>query len=638
MAQSALKSIFARTKREPSTTTIVLSSLLRLPSKPFNFDQATKTKTVEKLLSKVEDSALLGLIPLFSHLLASPNTEDSVAAAASRRMVADQMVSVIRSKQNKVGPKTNKSAGLTAFVREVLSLFAEHAYFVREAESSAREHNIHPAITPSSREMFRSRIFSCMTHILSKFAQPAIFSYELVMYIRSMSQEPSNLRFLFKADDAIKKIIDKAFATLDKIHSKRVSSTDSRERLLSVFQLLFSLTVLQVFNGETEAVKVLEELKASYSQLLKHKHKIEQGNSDALVEILLSFVSRPSLLFRHLAQQVFSTCTSDISHHGLQSILRVCAPALSDMPYIPYLLTKDKVLETTESLAGQEEIFVVEDEGKGAESEDHSSDVSDFGMVEAHVISNSSTRLSDEDDAYSHESADEELAQFDSKLALALHRRPATDGLSTSDSDRCSSEDMNDEQMEALDEHIAKIFRERKIQVSRKTRNKDAVEAILNFKCRVLELLGIYIKHQHTNALAFELLNPLLTVVRTTKGPLVSSKACDVIRDFSKVCTSKSQPRISDSKAIMELLRNVHRQASQHGSKAYGTACSQASLLLVKVLMTHNRDNLEAIEALYGQTHLGFMRNPSASHVRASFFTEWLDWSVTARNSKLYVP
>ena len=302
------------------------------------------------------------------------------------------------------------------------------------------------------------------------------------------------------------------------------------------------------------------------------------------------------------------------------------------------MLTKDKVLETTESLAGQEKIFVGEDEEEGADSaEDYSSAVSDSSMVEPHVKSNSSAHLSNEDDAYSDESANEELAAFDSKLALALRTRPATDSFSTSDSERGSGEVMNDEQMESLDEHLAMIFRERKIQASRRTRKKDAVEAILNFKCRALELLGLYIKHQNANALALELFSPLLTVIRTTKGPLVSSKACNVIRDFSKLCTPKSQPPISDSNEIMELLRNVHRQASQSGSKAYGTACSQASLLLVKVLITRNRDNLESIEAVYGQTHLAFMRDPSASHIRASFFTEWLDWSVTARNSKLYV-
>ena len=248
-----------------------------------------------------------------------------------------------------------------------------------------------------------------------------------------------------------------------------------------------------------------------------------------------------------------------------------------------------------------------------------------------------SIELSDTEDANSTEGADEELAAFNAELANALRTRPALDGLPASDSDEHSDEDMNDEQMEALDEHLEKIFRERKVQVSKRNRTKYAVETIQNFKCRVLELLGVYVKRQHMDALALELLKPLLTVIRTTKSPIVSGKAYDVMRDFSKLCTPKNCPTLSDSKEVVELLRDVHRQASKNGSKAYGAACSHASLLLVKILTTQRRDNLEAIETMYGQTHLEFMKGPSASHVRASFFTDWFNWSVTARNSQLHV-
>ncbi|KAL8829756.1 MAG: hypothetical protein Q9191_001825 [Dirinaria sp. TL-2023a] len=628
VAQNALRSIFARVDQEHSATILILKGLSGTPSALLNFDQVTKTKTLERLLSKVENGALLDLIPLLSQLLACQNTQDDVAAAASRRMVADQIVAHIRSRQNVVAQDIDGSIELTAFVRRVLSLFAEYAYFVREADPLANDQKTIPPISASSREMFRSRILSCMTHILAKYAQPGEFSYELITYIRLKAQKPENARFLFESDDAIKRIIDKAFVTLDKIHSKSLSSTGPRQRLLNAFQLLYSLTALQVYNGETEAVEVLDELKASYDQLLKHKHKFEKSNSDALVEILLSFVSRPSLLFRRLAQQVFPVCTYDISRHGLQSMLKIWYSVVAD---------KNQVLETRESLAGHGEIFAVDDEEQGSESEeDPSSDVSAAGMVEAVLEPKASTELSNDDDADSSEGADEELVAFNTELAHTLRTQPVLDGVPASDSNEHSDEDMNDEQMEALDEHLEKIFRERKIQVNNRSRNKNAVEAIKNFKCRVLELLGVYVKHQHMNALALALLIPLLAVIRTTKSPIVSSKAYDVIRDFSKLCTPKSRPTLSNSKEVMELLRDVHAQASKDGSKAYGAACSQASLLLVKILISHKRDNLEAIEAMYGQTHLGFMEGPSASHVRASFFTDWLNWSVTARNSQLH--
>ena len=193
-----------------------------------------------------------------------------------------------------------------------------------------------------------------------------------------------------------------------------------------------------------------------------------------------------------------------------------------------------------------------------------------------------------------------------------------------------SDEDMNDEQMEALDEHLEKIFRERKNVTSRKIQDKDAKEAIVNFKCRVLELLDVYIKQEHKNLLALQLLVPVLNVIRVTKSAVVSSKACDLIGNYFKLCKPNSVPCILDAGAVLTLLRSVHKQASMEGSNAYSSACSRASLLLVKTLAAQDRENLRLVESIYGQTHQDFMLNKN-SKTKPSFFSDWLNWSVTAR-------
>ena len=297
-----------------------------------------------------------------------------------------------------------------------------------------------------------------------------------------------------------------------------------------------------------------------------------------------------------------------------------------------------QILETKESKTGQEELFDEEDE------DGESDDASDVEVVstsspkdEGDLVANSSTEgtgtSEDDDDDDDSTAAAEELAAFDAKLALALTTRPAMDDLAANDNNESSDEDMNDEQMETLDEHLETIFRERKKVRTKKTQNKDAKEAIVNFKCRVLELLDIYIKQEHTNPLALQLLLPILDLIRLTKTTLVSGKACDWIGTYFKLCKATSGvPDGPDAETILELLRAVHRRAGMDGSNAYSSACSRASLLLVKILVAQDRENLRRVESVYGQTHERFMLD-AKSKVKASFFSDWLNWSVSARKS-----
>jgi len=88
---------------------------------------------------------------------------------------------------------------------------------------------------------------------------------------------------------------------------------------------MFSLIILLLYNGDSDALSVLDELQICYDKLIRHKNT--DGNdtdpTEVLVEILLSFISKPSMLLRKLAQQVFSAFVGDIRAEGLQLLLNV---------------------------------------------------------------------------------------------------------------------------------------------------------------------------------------------------------------------------------------------------------------------------------------------------------------------------
>ena len=322
-AEKVVKSIYSRLETDSSIAMTVLACLLKAPNGCVNFDQITKTKTVEKLLPQVDDKNLGDLVQFYAGIMQDPNTQEEKAASLDRQIAADHLLSVVRSRQTLTDTESSMKSGPTLFVKTVLALFAQHAYFSHQQESHLDNRSISPSISDGTRSVLRSRISSCLTHVLAKSAQPAHITYDLVHFIRDLEKKDGDFKLLFECDEAVNKTINKGWTLLEKVHSKEAIAQGSRKRSLSAFELLHNLVLLQIYIGDADAIGMLGDLKSCYDSLFKHKSKSEQADSDGLVEILLGFVAKPSALFRRLASQVFSTCTSDISDSGLQSMIKV---------------------------------------------------------------------------------------------------------------------------------------------------------------------------------------------------------------------------------------------------------------------------------------------------------------------------
>lgn len=259
-AEKTIHSVCRRVNQEPSVGHVVLNGLLLQEPAP-SARQILKSKIIEKFLKHVGEEAVVDVLPVFSRLFAKPNAEDEKAAEASRRTLADQLVAYLKSSLANAQKTAAKSSGPKPLADRILSLFAEYAYF--DCQQPLRE----PSISEQSREMFKSSIISCLNLILAKHAEPASFTYQLIASIRTMDEE--GLGFLFQSEGDIGKTVDKAWAIAGKIHSK--SASTSRRQLLNSFEVLYSVTLLQVYNGEADAVAILDELKTSYDSLLKHR-------------------------------------------------------------------------------------------------------------------------------------------------------------------------------------------------------------------------------------------------------------------------------------------------------------------------------------------------------------------------------
>jgi DNA polymerase phi len=292
-------------------------------------------------------------------------------------------------------------------------------------------------------------------------------------------------------------------------------------------------------------------------------------------------------------------------------------------------------LEAKESLAGQQEMFDQDDEDDLEEDDEDDKDEdeemidvdeedSDVEVVEAGDGSGDSG--SDENEEEEEEDP-AEIAAFEAKLAAALGTHGA-DQDPNADSD--SDADMNDDEMEQVDAQLANVFRARKQAASQVKDKKDARENMVNFKNRVLDLIEIFVKKCHSRLLALDLLLPLLRLARRSSVKQIANKANSVLREYTKLCKGNAVPKIGgDAEPVWELLRAIHKEASHSGPSAHAMAASQASLLVVKVLVADDKAAIADVVDVYAATRKEQLRSTKC-HVQPSFFTEWNNWCVSA--------
>lgn len=621
-AKAPLNGLIARTKLEPSAAAMLIQPLLE--NGAINFDHLSKSKTVETIAAQASDSSLLDLISFLDHHASKTASVKKQDVHALQRMIADLLLLIVRSRREKSDFFNSPTKGtrphspsLKPWLDKLLSLLIGMGYSTPRVKEPITQ------LQPLE-SILRSRTMSCLSHLLSfPVSESVMVPLAMISKLRAAlphfpsKAESDAMEALSLADKAIKDVSREAFG------AGEINEVAAAQALL----LLLAMSVLQVYNEELDALPALNDLLASYQSW----SDVSESRA-MLVELLLSFVSKPSALFRKLAEQVFAAFASSLTLDSLRSML--------------------DVLEQKESLGGQQELFDQHDEGQAEEDEESDSetrdaidideDDSDVELVNG--VAAGASAVDEEDEKEDDESAvsvtseedeegtasdDDEEAVFDRKLAEALG--PAALG---QDDDEHGS-DMDDEQMMALEPHLTSIFKQRKKdKPSTKQEGKEARENMINFKNRVLDLLAIYVKSQYSNPLVLDLILPLVVLVRTTTSKPAAEKAFSTLKQCFDACSKhKSLPQLDDGDALFDLLAAVHAEAALGGSKLHANACSRASLFLTKVLVALDAQNYAKVAEMYSKLQSRWYSDP-ASKIQGSIFTEWTSWSMTTRKQR----
>lgn len=603
-AKGPLSQIVVRSKSDQESIPIMLQCLLSEHG-AVDFDRMTKTKTADDLFARVKGESAAEALKLLQRLAAKPNAEDQPQADTKRRLVADMMLNMIRRQQAEEDGNNESIASL------VISM-VPFGY----AGASAGSLKATPPLSEASQEMFRSRLMSCLNHILSSKMDAQFTILEKVVEEVKAVDADCKTGLRTKADTEIMTNLDKAHKTLKALRKLEQKQKDSKKAPLRAFKALYALSILLVYNGEADVVPVLEDLEMCYQSW-----KNSEDASVMLVEILLSFISKPSAVYRKIAQQVFEAFASQLDEDGLQSML--------------------DILDKKENLSGQQELFEQADDAEEDAASDSDEEASDVEMIDGEddsdveidsdveVVEDAESGASDEESSEEEENPeDADLEDFENKLALALKTSKAA----AEDGEDSDESDMDDDQMMALEGHLTTIFQERKKNSNNKKKdNKDAKENIVNFKNRVLDLLTIFAKQEHSNKLTLDLILPMITLIRTTTSKQISDKAFSLLQQYFGACNKNKQfPESDEATEVLALLHSVHDEIRVNASKLHSNACSRSSLFLAKILVNLDAGNYADVADSYNKLQKEWYADPK-SQIQPSVFTEWTSWSITTK-------
>ena len=332
---------------------------------------------------------------------------------------------------------------------------------------------------------------------------------------------------------------------------------------------------------------------------------------EVLVEIILGFLSRPSTLQRKLSEQVFASFSSSLTSAGLKLLLDVLLTPetatgaenlfdndMEDVEEIEDSNEDDKDDEENEDgdQAGDED---EEDDEEAEGDDDEVDDDMEFGE--------------DEDNISGDGSDDDELT---AALSAALGMKKE---LANGDDNSSDESLMDDDEMMAIDENLATIFRQR-LKPNRAKEAKDTKQQISMFKCKVIDLLDILVKSR--SPLCLDMILPLLQVLRITKTETVHSKSIALLRKLSK---AKELPETTGD--LMGLLRRIHENAAMARNKD-GNIHSQLSIYIARLARKHGQE--DEVIGVYAETMRKWIKN-GKSMVRAGLFADWVNWCQSIR-------
>ncbi|KAK4681120.1 DNA-directed DNA polymerase [Podospora pseudoanserina] len=600
-AVKALKALEAAAHHNPNWLPTILKGLFGKHG-AYNFDQRTNTKTIDKLLQNTTSDTIK---PVLKVLQLKDPSKSGLDLEQYYQALGNYLLRLSSAFSEEQYAKESNKRGVA---QKAIKVLAELAYS-------------NNAVPEKVRETLRTRATSAFAKLTSRsdaFGDlcDAILSIETEVD----PEDELALTVLPRAFERLKDLLD---------HDKTTEETKGPRQALA---LLFAVGILQFYNQDPDVMDLFDELEECYEKLVGESDEEEGGISEFLVEVLLAMVARPSALMKQVSRQVFEAFTPLMSAEAIKLLTDPLAADESAKGQQALFSTEDEDMMDAE--AGSDDESEIEDDA-ALDSDVEMANLEDAGSDEGDSDSEDNSGSADEDDEAEKENQ-ETLDALDKELSAALgtHRLDQ-------DADAASDDgsDMTDSEMLAVDEKLAEIFRHRAKATSKKKENKDAKETVINFKHRVLDMLGIFVKKESTqaNPLVFEAVLPLLNLIRTTTAKPLANKAHEAVQNLSKgikKARSEGKTPAIEGDEHYEMLGKLHEEAARDPSHAFTKAVSTCCLTVASLMCNDDdaeSDDMAKVFNLYAETQLKWFRGEVK--IQASFFSDWLNWCQAHANA-----
>ena len=155
----------------------------------------------------------------FHLLILRPEAQEHGTADTHRRTLADILLTLVRGYKNYQSSTSNLTSD-DSWLRQLLDILVECAYFAPNHSAPPNAVPL-PAISSSSRTMFRDRLSSCLTYLVSiRQSEQMPFPYLVVSIIQARTISSKSQGLVFEGDKAVVKAVRKTHKALELLNSK----------------------------------------------------------------------------------------------------------------------------------------------------------------------------------------------------------------------------------------------------------------------------------------------------------------------------------------------------------------------------------------------------------------------------------
>ncbi|KAG6919948.1 hypothetical protein DXG01_013297 [Tephrocybe rancida] len=585
------------------------------------FDRLTKTKTVEGILTSMDTEGIKSYITYLLGQVSIPSgqtIEDIHAVNSRRSWIIEQLGALVRSGSI---PKDDD------WVQSILDWLIVHGLFtvIKKSEKSPFPalHSIpNPIFSDDLRQSCRNRLLTCIGDLntqtsvvksgdksskVSAVASDGDFWVSKVLRtIQTLEEDSKHVTLLNTLEDDVLVHCTKAW----ELTAQLKNITDERQEAAKGAELLLLATILQQYcseEGDEIDTEALEACIDGATRMFPQGKKGKKGRKsasaveepllpepvDVFVDTIIGFLEKSTAYMRTVGNQVFGLLSGAVQESTIDLIV-----------------TQLERCDPTELLEG-------EDEDEDMDDVDGIDDEND-GAANGVEVSEEGSEESDGGEEGDEDSNDEEE---DVELRRKIEEALRVNGIeaATGESDE-EEELMDDDQMMAIDEQLAAVFRSRANE--KKTgKGLDVQREATHFKNRVLDLVDTFVKKQPSNRLVLRLISPLIDLISGTglDERQLSDKAKGVLR--SRIAKSKEIPLDIDVKSTLAIVTDIHTRARKVHSSDMLATLTQCSLYLSRILI--HFDSEASIVQLYQESLVDFLTRKNSA-LNSHFFQDFI--------------